>query len=205
MDAVLEVTAAGHAQAVPDRVVVGLGVDVRDEAVGTAVSRASGAVDVLLALLDDAGVAGSDRQTTGLSVQEHYGPEGSGGFLAAYRLTVVVRDLVAAGALVQDAADAIGPALRVSGFSLGVEDIEPVEARARAAAVRAARNQAQQLAAAAGAQLGRLVELREGGSPQVVGYATSSRGRNLGFSLEPGSLDSTVVVTARWELLASPG
>jgi uncharacterized protein YggE len=201
---VLEVTAAGRAQAVPDQVVVGLGVEVRDASVGAAVSRASGAVDLLLGVLDAAGVTGEDRQTTGLSVQESYGPQGPDGFLAAYRLTVVVRDLAAAGALVQTAADAVGEPLRVSGFALGVQDVEPVEARARAAAVRAARRQAEQLAAAAGAWLGRLLELREdGGGPQVVAHRMASGGRSS-FPVEPGAIDSTVVVTARWQLLQPP-
>jgi uncharacterized protein YggE len=202
---VLEVTAAGHAPAVPDQVVVGLGVEVRDASVGPAVSRASDGVDRLLAVLDAAGVTGEDRQTTGLAVQENYGPQGPDGVLAAYRLTVVVRDLAAAGALVQTAADAVGEALRVYGFSLGVADVEPVEARARAAAVRAARSQAEQLAAAAGARLGRLLELREGGDgPHVVARAMAGRGFNLGLAVEGGSIDSTVVVTARWQLLEPP-
>lgn len=205
MESVLEVTAAGRAQAVPDQVVVGLGVDVRDAAVGLAVGRASGAVDRLLEVLDAAGVGTQDRQTTGLSVQEHYGSEGPDGFLAAYRLSVVVHDLATAGELVQTAADAIGEPLRVSGFSLGVADLEPVLARARAVAVRAARVQAEQLAAAAGAGLGQLLELREGGDGVRTGHPLSSRGRlEGGFAVEPGVVDSTVVVTARWQLLVPP-
>lgn len=201
MDSVLEVTAGGHAPADPDQVVVSLGVNVVDANVGLALSRASQAVDRLLTAVDRAGVLAPDRQTTGLSVQENYGPSGPDGFAASYQLRVVVKDLAAAGQLVQSAADQVGDALRVHNFALGVADSGPAEAQARAEAVRAARLQAEQLAAAAGAQLGQLLELREGGDTPRMSFLESGRSKSAGMPIEGGGIDSVVVVTARWQLL----
>ncbi|MCW2778812.1 MAG: hypothetical protein JWN17_2537 [Frankiales bacterium] len=147
MDSTLEVTAVGRAQSVPDQVVVGLGVDVRDATIGLAVGGASEAVEQLLGVLDGAGVTPQDRQTTGLSVQEHDGQNGPEGFVASSQLQVVVRDLAAAGRLVQTAAERIEGLLRVFDVALDVGDPLPSEARAREQAVHAARAQAEQLAA----------------------------------------------------------
>lgn len=201
MESVLEVTAGGHAPGVPDQVIVGLGVNVVDQNVGLAVGRASQAVDRLLAALDEAGVLASDRQTTGLSVQENYGHGGPDGFVASYQLRVVVKDLADAGHLVQSAAEGVGDSLRVHNFALGVADSGPAEARARDEAVRAARLQAEQLAAAAGARLGQLLELREGGDVSRMTYMAQSRSLSAGMAIEGGTIDSVVVVTAKWQLL----
>ncbi|MCW2605499.1 MAG: hypothetical protein JWO60_192 [Frankiales bacterium] len=201
MDSVLEVTAGGHAPAVPDQVVVGLGVNVVDANVGLAVSRASQAVEQLVSAVEQAGVPAADRQTVGLSVQENYGANGPDGFIASYQLRVVVTDLVVAGQLVQSAAEQVGDALRVHNVALGVADREPAEATARAEAVRAARRHAEQLAAAAGAVLGRLLELREGGDVPHLAYTAQTRSRSAGMPMEGGNIDSVVVVTATWQLL----
>lgn len=194
-------TAGGSASAVPDQVIAGLAVNIVDANVGSAVSRASQAVEALLGAVEAAGVPHSDRQTVGLSVQENYGHDGPSGFLASYQLRVVVKDLAAAGQLVQSAADLVGDALRVHNVALGVADSGPYEAQARADAVRAARAQAEQLAAAAGAQLGKLLEVREGGDAPRMTYLARAASKNQGMSIEGGSLDSVVVVTARWQLL----
>ncbi len=202
MQPVVTVTAGGHAPDVPDQVVIGLGVHVPDPSVGAAVGRASEAVEQLLGVLDRAGVAAPDRQTTGLSVQEAYGQAGPEGFAASYQLRVVVKDLAAAGRLVQAAAEQVGDQLRVHQVALGVADSAPAEARARADAVRAARDQAEQLAAAAGARLGQLLELREGGDAPRMQYLSSRSSKmSGGMPLEAGGTDSVVVVTATWELL----
>lgn len=202
MEPSIQVTAGGYAPNVPDQVVIALGVHVVDPSVGLAVGRASDAVAQLLAVLDSAGVSGQDRQTTGLSVQENYGPAGPDGHAASYQLQIVVQDLAAAGQLIQTAADQVGDQLRVYNVALSVADAEPAEARARADAVRAAREQAEQLASAAGGQLGQLLELREGGEGVRMAFMASSSRKSSGMPMEPGrGIDSTVVVTTTWQLL----
>jgi uncharacterized protein YggE len=74
---------------------------------------------------------------------------------------VKVRDLAQLGPLL-DRATAAG-ANEVEGLSLQKDDTAPEEARALAAAVRAARAKAEELARAAGLRLGEVLELSEGG------------------------------------------
>jgi uncharacterized protein YggE len=125
----IEVTAAGHAWAVPDQVLVGLALQARADAVGNALRQASAAVDRLLQVLDDAEVGAADRRTSGLSVEPvwDHTTNREVGHIASYELRVVVRDLNAAGRLVERAAEQVGDELRVRHFSLSVSDPEPHE------------------------------------------------------------------------------
>lgn len=203
MEPTVTVTAVGQAPATPDQVAVLLAVETKSDTVGGAVSAASDAVAALVQVLSEAGVAEADRRTLGLSVQEHYGQNGPAGHAASYRLQAMVRDLAAAGALVQSAADSVGDALRVHGFALGVADPLPVLAQARADAVRACLQQADELARALGLRVGDVVELREGGSDGAAWHVAATGGMNVGFPVESGTFDSTVVVTGTWRLVAS--
>lgn len=169
--------------------------------VGEAVEGASRAVAALLAGLDDAGVLPDRRRTSGLSVQQQWTGEGTpAAHEARYVLVVVVvvDTLDGAGRLVQDLAVQVGDALRVHQFRLGAADTRPQQAQARADAVRACREQAEQLAAAAGARLGDLLHLREGGGRHGPVMESVSSG---GMHIEGGQLEATVVVTGRWQLL----
>ncbi len=202
MEPTVTVTAVGQAQASPDQVVVLLAVETRSGTIGGAVSAASGAVAELVQVLKDAGVMEPDRRTLGLSVQEHYGQNGPDGHAASYQVQAVVRDLAAAGGLVESAADRVGDVLRVHGFALGVANPLPVLAEARANAVRSCVQQAGELAQALGQRLGDVVELREGGSDGGARHVAFGRASAASrFPVEPGTLESTVVVTGSWRLL----
>ncbi len=203
MSAEVEVSAVGVAWATPDQVSISLGVEVSAATVGAAVEGASSAVADLVAGLDDGGVPASRRRTTGLFVQQQWAGEGvPAAHQARYVLDVVVDTLDGAGRLVQDLAVRVGDALRVHQFALGAFDLQPQEAQARADAVRSCRAQAEQLAAAAGARLGDLLHLREGGDVVRTGRAMAGRLESgAGMPVEGGALSVSVVVTGRWELL----
>lgn len=203
----VEVTAVGRASCVPDRVLVQLGVHVTRESVGQALRAAAGAVEQLLGLLDEQGIAGGDRQTSGLSVEQGWDHEQqrSGGHTASYRLDLVVRDLDAAGLVVQQAGERVGDALRVDGFQLSVADPSEQQEQARRAAVQACRRQADQLADAAGVSLGDLVLLREGQQPGRGGgrgrfVLLESAGSGDPMPVEAGELSVAVTVTAVWRI-----
>lgn len=198
---VVVVSAVGVASAVPDAVVLHLSVEVVDDEPGVAVSRVAALVDDLLRLLDAEGVAAADRRTTGLSVDPHWDQrdEGPRGHQAQYSLQAVARDVGTAAALVQRAADTAGGALRVHSFQLTVRDPAPHRAAARADAVRACREQAGQLAEAAGVRLGRLLRLVEGGE-QRYAVMESASGRAAGPGIEQGTQEVAVGVTATYAL-----
>jgi uncharacterized protein YggE len=197
--ATVTTTAVGTAQVVPDQVRIAMAVEAGAGAVGDALRAASDGVDRLLAVLDDAGVPPADRQTSGLGVQPTWGSDGPSGHTASYGLTVVVRDLAAAGLLVQAAAGTVGDLLRVHGFGLSVRDPEPAQRAARAEAVRACRAQAEQLAAAARCELGDLLRLTEGGGRSGVPVLEALSAR-AGMAVEGGESSLAIVVTGVWRL-----
>ena len=104
------VTAVGSAPVVPDQVRVSLAVEATASAVGDALRAASDGVSRLGAVLDAAGVGAHDRQTTGLQVHPGYDhvTNQPSGHTASYGLSALVRDLDAAGRLVQAAAEQVG-------------------------------------------------------------------------------------------------
>jgi len=195
-------TAVGTAQVVPDQVRIAMAVEAGAAAVADALRAASDGVDRLLTLLDEAGVPAADRQTSGLAVQQTWAESGPSGHTASYGLAVVVRDLAAAGALVQAAAEGVGDLLRVHGFGLSVRDPEPAQREARQAAVRACRAQAEQLAGAAGGELGELLRLTEGVPRPGVRLSQdwSEAAGSAGVSVEGGVSAVAVAVTGVWRL-----
>lgn len=205
----VEVTAVGRASQVPDQVAIALGVEVTSPTVGQSLREASAAVERLVGFLDQIGVTGTNRQTTGLSVHPSWSGERNelNGHTASYALRLVVADLDGAGRLVQDAEQQVGDALRVHGFELAVADPAPAEEQARAAAVVACGDRAEQLAVAAGVGLGGLQTLREadvrtggrGGFRSAMHLESAS-----GMPVEAGELETVVAVTAVWQLLVTP-
>ena len=203
---VVEVTAVGRATCVPDQVHVRLAVEVLTLSVDASLRGAAAAVEQLLAVLEQAGVGPADRRTSGLSVEQHWVEDRSlpRPHAATYRLDVVVRDLDAAGLLVQRAGEQVGDALRVHGFDLGVADSSQQQEQARREAVAVCRARAQTLAEAAGAHLGPLVRLREGtGDHQLVLHESAASGRGGRMAVEGGTLEVAVAVTGVWQLEAA--
>ncbi len=196
-------TAVGTAHVVPDQVRIAMAVEASADAVGAALRAASDGVDRLLAVLDEAGVPPTDRQTSGLGVQPAWGNDGPSGHTASYGLAVVVRDLAAAGLLVQAAVENVGDLLRVHGFGLSVRDQEPAQREARRTAVLACRAQAEQVAVAAGGELGDLLRLTEGegrsGVPMVESLSATA-----GMAVEGGVSSIAIVVTGVWRLRLGP-
>jgi uncharacterized protein YggE len=156
---------------------------------GAALREVDEHVRRLQALLDDAGIPAAARRTTYLAVNPVHGPQGEelAKQSAFYGLDVTVADLAAAGRLVQDAAEALGTALRVHRFALQVRDVDPHLERARRDAVQSAADKALQLAQASGLRLGPLLTLVESGASGGGGmWMTEQSGRVAGMAVEPG-------------------
>lgn len=206
-EAVVEVSAVGRAFAVPDEVVLHLAVIGRAAAVPDALRLAAGAADALGAVLDEHDVASSDRGTTGLRVEQDWDHRTSRplGHAATYDFRVVVRDLEAAGRLIEAMAQRVGDALAIRHLSLGVRDESGEEAEARRLAVLACRSQAEQMATAAGHRLGRLLSMHTGTGPSpspVLVAARFSAQDSASIPVEAGQYEVAVAVTARYALEA---
>ncbi len=93
---------------------------------------------------------------------------------------MTIRDIAAAGGIIDAAAQAVGDAVRVQSLQFAIDDDSKLLADARTAAVRKAQEQAKQLADAAGVALGTIRSINETSTGQQPPspYATRRRSRS---------------------------
>ncbi|MEM6487378.1 MAG: SIMPL domain-containing protein [Pseudomonadota bacterium] len=162
------VTGTGQATAAPDIARVTVGATAEAETAAGALDAASSIAATVLATLDQAGVAKGDRRTVGLTLSPVYDRRGPGeapriaGYAAANRLQVTVRDIARLGDLLDRLAEA--GATDIGGIAFGIDDDAALADAARRAAVADARARATLYAEAAGAALGAVLAIVEGGA-----------------------------------------
>jgi uncharacterized protein YggE len=105
-----------------------------------------------------------------------------------------LRDIAAAGAVIDQAAAAAGDAIRVQQIEFSVADESAARAQARADAVRRALAQAQQLAEAAGVELGPVRSIVELAGEPPVPYRAEADIAQQAVPLEPGTQELAVTV-----------
>ena len=155
----------------PDVAVVTLGASVRRESAQAAFNQASAVVNQLQEFLRAQGVAERDITTRQLTLSPEFGrpAEGQGAPIVGWRatniLTVKIRDFSQIGAIVDGAARILGNDAQISGISFAVEDTDAIARGARALAVADARQRAEQIAAAAGVRLVRILSITENFAP----------------------------------------
>jgi uncharacterized protein YggE len=161
-------TGTARVRGTPDVLTVMLGVTSRGHTVGEALDRNNTAARKVLEVLLDGGVDKKDLQTTNFSIGPIYGDNGSDiqGYQVSNVVVAQLRDLDKAGGLLDKAAQAGGDDVVVRNVSFDLDDTGDLVAAARADAVKRARNQADQLATAAGVQLGDVLTISES-SPDV--------------------------------------
>jgi uncharacterized protein YggE len=198
------VTGVGRVTAPPDRLEVTIGVGSTADTTGEALRAASERSTALNALLVELGIAEADRQTVNISVQHIPDQSSPGGFRshATLMLNVTLRDVAAAGRLLDQAAQVAGDQLQVHGLRWSVADPEPHLALARRAAVEAAADQARQLAEAAGVGLGPIRTIIEGGGGPM-GLRQRVGGMTLAAAstpVDPGIVGLSVQVEVTYDI-----
>ena len=184
----IEVQGQGEVAVAPDMAVISLGVMHRAPQAQDAVKAVNENMDAILQRLTEQGIESSDVQTSQLTVyaDQNMQPRDMNNgeaadkpveFVATSMLNVRVRDLDALGGLIdlvlQDGAN------QMSGLRFDVQSPEPLEAQARERAVQDAMEQAAQLAAAAGVELGpirRITAYNNGGRPKMMEMSRSMDG-----------------------------
>jgi hypothetical protein len=198
------VTGHGAAAGTPDIVVLRFGAEATDEHPSAAFTAAGRAITAMVAALRAADVADADLQTAGASVNEWHEHGATPRYHGSQQLTAVVRDLVAAGALVGQVIEAGGAAARLQGMSFSVADTEPLTRAAREAAWHDAVDRARQYAALAGRQLGAVLRIAE--RPET-GYVPRQARRALaseaspGMPVEAGENEIAATVEVEWALV----
>jgi|CXWL01.1.fsa_nt_gi uncharacterized protein YggE len=193
------VQAVGIATGVPESVLLTLAIETIAATTAEALDTVSNKSKALTSYLLDAGVAADDLQTTSLSLYPAYDytdptlQPSITGYQASMTVTALVESVDLAATIIDGAATAVGDALRIYGLSFAITDREAVIAEARADAIVQAQAQAEQLASAAGLQLGDIVSIAEGASDISYPFPRASDGGDA--SLNPGTQTLQVYVT----------
>jgi hypothetical protein len=192
----ITVIGTGSVTTVPNRAGFDFTVDTRAKTAAAALAQNASAARAVIAAVKGADVAGADVQTAQVSLNPVAADDGRSivGYVASNTISVQVRDLDAAGKIV-DAAVGAG-ATGVSGPALVRSDSDALYRQALRAAVAQARQKAEALAEAGGGSLGRVVAIAESGV--AVPLPVTERGAApTDTPIEPGTqqIDATVTVT----------
>lgn len=213
---IIQIDTSAAVERFPDVAVVKLGVsgDARDDQ--TALARNSENVLRLLAVIREAGVPAKDIEQERTSVRPHYqiriedGQEqlvARAGFRAATYITLTLRDMTSAGAIIQAVIRAGANFISQIAFQLTSERRAEARAEARAAAIAFAERLARQSAQAAGGSGAHLISVEE---PPPFEYHFDLAGvpppDPLGRSaevliIEPGKIAISEKVRATFRLL----
>jgi uncharacterized protein YggE len=203
MSSHIEVSGTGQASAVPDVVRLRVGVRCEADDVSSALSDATSRSAALAQAARDHGVGPTDLRTTDTGVHPRYDRDGAAvlGYTAYQSLSVSVRGPAQAGSLVAAFAGAVGDALTVDHLGLELADPRPVLASARDAAFADARAKAEQYAALAGRELGKVRAVTDvvQGGPQPRMALMASRATDGAVELGENTVTTTVVVRWDWK------
>jgi uncharacterized protein YggE len=159
----------GRASGPPDSMVVSFNVHTDAASAAETMDQTSLRTEQLLTTAREQGVADEDLRTTSVNVYPRFDNAGRRvvGYSSDNSFTITYRDLATAGGLLDQLVGVGGDFLQVQGLFLQLDDPTAVLEEARADAVARAQAQAQQLADAAGVELGpvrRIVEVPVGSS-----------------------------------------
>ena len=212
----VQVAGYGKATGVPDVATLSLGVEVIDDTVAEARSRAAESLQEVKDALTEKGIAEADIGTSHFRIRPDYDYSQEGGrTLIGYRvsngLRVTVRDTATdtdnVGPIIDAAVAAGGDDIVFNSLSFSFSDTSAMELQAREAAVADLEAKAGKLAEFAGRELGDLKLLTEGGGggggifPEAaVLLAAGSAAYGLDSLVTAGEGEVTVIVFGVYEL-----
>jgi len=156
---IIRVSASGSVTAAPDVAYIYIGIHTENENAATAVSENNTKVQKLMETLKSTGVAEVDMQTSNFSIwqnqQYNYDGSSSGSvYVVDNTVYVTVRDLDSLGDTLNSAVQA--GANNINSIQFGLADNSSKTSEARGIAVENATKIAQELATAAGVELGEI-------------------------------------------------
>lgn len=195
----ISVSGVGEAGAPPDTLEIDLAISVRRDTVAAATSDAAVAAEALIDSLKSRGIGSESITTTNYSIQPEYDYRNDTQRLLGYRVNnavkAVVRDIGAAGEIVDAATAAAGDVVTVNGISFRVEAGSELLQTAREAAWQDALAKGRQLARLAGKELGPVVSIVESeGRPPTPFPRASLAMADRATPLEPGSATLSVLL-----------
>ena len=197
-------TATGTANGVPDNLIASVSVHTTGATAAAVLADNNTRTKALLDKLKAEGVADKDVRTTSVNIGPRYTDHGEiNGYTADNQLEVTFRDLATAGAKLDGLVESAGDAAQIQSVRLGFNDDDALKSAARVDAVKRARGQAEEMAKAAGAELGAVRTITEvvGSTPhqpEVYGAAADAAASPVPISA--GSQDLTVEVRVVFDL-----
>lgn len=163
----IEVVGVGEVSEPADVVTMQIGVSASAAGAADAAAKATGLIEAVSTAIR-AIVEGAELETTHYAVHPYHGRDGGPPrrFTADHHLSVRVRDIDKAGAVLEAATTAAGDSANVSGLSFSLDPTQDRRDRARAAAWADATHRAEQLAMLAGRTLGRAITITEQPRPR---------------------------------------
>ena len=206
MDRTITVFATGTATAVPDAARIQSGVVAEAATAREALSANNAAMAKLIAGLKENGIDPKDIQTANFNLNPRYTnpPDGKppviDGYQASNQVEVHVRNLDKIGEVL-DKLVTLG-ANQMNGITFEVSAAETLRDAARKDAIANARRRAELYAAAAGAKVGKVMAINEGGSTDPRPYFKAGRVAAAMDSVpvERGTQSLEANVTVTWEL-----
>jgi hypothetical protein len=202
----LVVGGTGVVSGTPDQCVLNLSFNGIGTTPAETLDVCSAAVKGAIAAAVGEGINQDDVRTVNLTVQDHFdqAKQKITARIGSYQLEVVVRNLDDVGRTLGVLSEAAGDALQIRSLQLGLKNVDPVRKAARREAVRDAQEKAQDLAEAAGLQLGDILTLEdnERSRPQAGRtLAMASVKPTASVPVEPGHVSIAVSVTITYAIL----
>lgn len=209
MERTVTVSATGTATATPDEAAISTGVSSEGKSAREALSKNNEAMKKLIAELKGKGVEAKDIQTAQFNIEPLYvyPKEGAPPQITGYRVnnmvSVRVRDLDKLGEVLDQLVTA--GANQMNGISFNVSKAETLKDEARKEAMDNALRRAKLYAAAAGAEVGEIVQIAEdvvsAGPPRPVVFAQARMAAaEKSVPVERGEQELEARVTATWRL-----
>lgn len=196
------VSGTGKVYGMPDTLRAEFGAQARADTVDAALRRANGALARIRDALVDGGVAEADIQTAGIDIFARHARGGAiTGYQVNHQLSVKIRDLDRAGAIIGAAVDAGGNAARLSSVSFAIEDDDTLLAEARRQAFADAKAKAELYGEQAGRALGPVVSVTEtvrAANPYRLESQSYAALATTDIAIEPGQQQLAVTVTVEW-------
>jgi uncharacterized protein len=207
MERTVTVSASGIVSAEPDEAMIATGVTSEAKTAREALSKNSEAMKKVIADLKGKGIEAKDIQTTQFNIEPVYvyPKEGQPPVLNGYRahnmVSVKVRNLDKLGDVLDQLVTA--GSNQMNGITFDVSKAETLKDEARKAAIANALRRAKLYAAAAGADVGEIVQISEDVTftgPQPMQYSKARAASAESVPVERGSMDLEARVTATWKL-----
>jgi len=205
MQRTVTVSATASVSAKPDMARIMSGVQTEASSAREATAENTMIMANLIDGLKSLGIAEKDIQTSNFSVSPRYQHNREGGapridgYQVSNEVSIAMRDLTAVGDVL-DKMIGLG-ANQMRGLSFEVSGAETLTDAARTDAIANARRRAELFAKAAGAEVGEVIEIREGGSyegPRPM--MAARREMSAAVPIEAGEQSLSASVTVTWAL-----